>query len=172
MTKKIIRLTEGDLHRIIKESVNNVLTELNWKTYANAANKRAEQGNEKKATDLSNYAMKAFSDEHNNGSPFVDDYNDTEDIRNRATTDFHISPYHGRITDTRSVSERGKGIDDASNTCRYTYREKPSFENEGKPTQPMSKRSGKYIDTLGKMHNDMKRYYGGESKYIKGKGWQ
>lgn len=27
MNKKLIRLTEGDLHRIVKESVNNVLTE-------------------------------------------------------------------------------------------------------------------------------------------------
>ena len=27
MAKKLVRLTEGDLHRIIKESVNNVLKE-------------------------------------------------------------------------------------------------------------------------------------------------
>ena len=37
--KQIVSLTEGDLHRIIKESVNMVLTELDWKTYANAATK-------------------------------------------------------------------------------------------------------------------------------------
>jgi hypothetical protein len=38
MTKKqVIRLTESDLHKVIKESVNNILTELDWKTYANAA---------------------------------------------------------------------------------------------------------------------------------------
>ena len=43
--KKIVRLTESDLHRIIKESVNNIITELDWKTYANAANKRQAQGN-------------------------------------------------------------------------------------------------------------------------------
>ena len=28
MNKKLIRLTESDLHRIIKESVNNILNEL------------------------------------------------------------------------------------------------------------------------------------------------
>ena len=33
--KKIVRLTEGDLHRIIKESVNNIITELDWKTKMN-----------------------------------------------------------------------------------------------------------------------------------------
>jgi len=39
MNKKLIRLTESDLHKIVKESVNKVLTELDWKTYASAANK-------------------------------------------------------------------------------------------------------------------------------------
>lgn len=34
MNKKLIRLTESDLHKVIKESVNKVLTELDWKTYA------------------------------------------------------------------------------------------------------------------------------------------
>ena len=41
---KKIRLTESDLHRVIKESVNKVLTELDWRTYANAAKKAKEQG--------------------------------------------------------------------------------------------------------------------------------
>lgn len=36
---KKIRLTEQDLHKIVKESVNRVLTELDWKTYQNAAKK-------------------------------------------------------------------------------------------------------------------------------------
>jgi hypothetical protein len=43
--KQLIRLTESDLHRIIKESVNNILSELDYKTYANAekeASKRAD----------------------------------------------------------------------------------------------------------------------------------
>ena len=32
MNKKLIRLTEGDLHRIVKESVNRVLKEMNVRT--------------------------------------------------------------------------------------------------------------------------------------------
>ena len=39
MDKKIIRLTESDLHNIVKESVNKILTELDWKTLANAEKK-------------------------------------------------------------------------------------------------------------------------------------
>lgn len=41
--KKIVRLTEGDLHNIIRKSVNNIIQELDWRTYANAANKSAER---------------------------------------------------------------------------------------------------------------------------------
>ena len=43
MGKQIIKMTESDLHQIIKESVNRILTELDWKTYANAARKADER---------------------------------------------------------------------------------------------------------------------------------
>ena len=37
--KQLIRLTENDLHKIIKESINNILTELDWRTYDSAGQK-------------------------------------------------------------------------------------------------------------------------------------
>lgn len=39
MSKRTVRLTESDLHNIIKESVNNILSELDWKTYQSASDK-------------------------------------------------------------------------------------------------------------------------------------
>ena len=45
MGKQIIRLTESDLHQMVKESVNKILAELDWKTYASAADKARERGN-------------------------------------------------------------------------------------------------------------------------------
>jgi hypothetical protein len=38
-----IRLTEGQLHNVIRESVNQILNELDWKTYASAARKKDDQ---------------------------------------------------------------------------------------------------------------------------------
>jgi hypothetical protein len=35
-----VRLTEGQLHNVIRESVNQILNELDWKTYYNAAHKK------------------------------------------------------------------------------------------------------------------------------------
>ena len=62
--KKLIRLTESDLHKIVKESVNNVLTELDWKTYASAEKKARERGDmdywrEKGVTGIGNLVNKA-----------------------------------------------------------------------------------------------------------------
>ena len=37
MNKRTVRLTESELKRVITESVKNIISELNWKTYANAA---------------------------------------------------------------------------------------------------------------------------------------
>ena len=76
MAKKVIRLTEGDLHRIIKESVNNLLTELHPFTYANYANGRYAQGQTDKAEKGRDAAVKAFNDRYgyevkdDEGKPF------------------------------------------------------------------------------------------------------
>ena len=42
--KQKIRLTEGDLHRIVRQCVNEALNELDWKTYANASKKAYNRG--------------------------------------------------------------------------------------------------------------------------------
>jgi hypothetical protein len=77
MDKKIIRLTESDLHNIVKESVNKILSEMDWKTYMNAARKRKKQADDDripfsyernsyddKADELEKHAQKMFSMKH------------------------------------------------------------------------------------------------------------
>lgn len=85
--KQIIRLTEGDLHKIIKKSVNNIIQELDWKTTMNAARKRKEQadnlrdaygkifpnseisisrnGYDDRADDLEKYSQNSFNKKYN-----------------------------------------------------------------------------------------------------------
>ncbi len=43
MKNNKVRLTESQLHNVIKESVKQVLSELDWKTYANAEKKALEK---------------------------------------------------------------------------------------------------------------------------------
>ena len=160
--KKVIRLTESDLHRIIKESVNNILTELDWKTYANAAKSRQEQGNDKSSNDLYYAANKSFRDKYSNGNVFFDD----EDKNATVNTRFH--KYGADIYDNR-----WDGDDFCSMNSRYTHGEKSPEHTivRGKPTKGMLKRSNNFNNNLSSMHKDMKNYYGGKSQYIKGKGW-
>ena len=41
--KNTIRLNESQLHNMISESVKQVLSELDWKTYASAADKERDK---------------------------------------------------------------------------------------------------------------------------------
>ena len=47
--KKVIRLTEGDLHRIVKESVNRILNEMSPEVYLNYQKGRTNQANQARA---------------------------------------------------------------------------------------------------------------------------
>jgi len=73
MDKKLIRLTEGDLHNIVKESVNRILTELDWKTYASAA-KKASERKDKRAGNFHDAAEKELSKKYgyNSGNAVED----------------------------------------------------------------------------------------------------
>lgn len=89
MNKKLIRLTESDLHRIVKESVNKLLTELDWTTYSNYQKRRMAQANQarqngdyekenmwrQKAIQGGNAAGNAMRQKH--GFDSIDDFNQT-----------------------------------------------------------------------------------------------
>ena len=61
MSKKLIRLTESDLHKVIKESVNKVLTELDWKTYDSAMRKAAAKKDFDRAGRFGSASKDAFN---------------------------------------------------------------------------------------------------------------
>ena len=71
--KNKIKLGESQLRKIVAESVKKVLSEIDWKTYANAANKRRKQYRDEikngidsdkwdRAQELDNAASRALSD--------------------------------------------------------------------------------------------------------------
>ena len=78
MKKKIIRLTEQGLHNVIKESVNKILSELDWKTYMNGARGRKAQADrfrdrlgsdirtvmDDSSDELEDYAADVFNRQH------------------------------------------------------------------------------------------------------------
>lgn len=155
---KRVRLTESDLHRIVKESVNQVLTELDWKTYANAAKKRDAQIQQfgSDATDKGGHPLSRVRNEldyaasdaltskyeqrHNNGYP---------------TNNADVYTKNGYQTVTTNNFD-GKG---------KWSRGEFNYDNKGDVNK-----QGYNIDSP--MDNEVEDYMNGKSKYIKGKGWQ
>lgn len=72
--KRKIRLTESQLHSMISESVKQVLSELDWKTYDSAMRKSAKRGEWNRAGKFGDASVQAFNrDFGSNESPY--DYN-------------------------------------------------------------------------------------------------
>jgi len=57
--KKIIRLTENDLHRIVKESVNRILNEEEWESPLEKAKKNRNDFDNVKKIDVSKFQKKS-----------------------------------------------------------------------------------------------------------------
>ena len=127
MEKRIIRMTESDLHQLVKESVNKILTELDWKTYASAAEKQHDKNYKKIRgkydTDRENRFKKAAADTFNrdygvntdptdNLSPNQNSYH----MLDKGWTRFNHYPQATFTTRTvGDVNDKG-GYDDEYNT--------------------------------------------------------
>ena len=112
MPKKLVRLTEGDLHKIIKESVNKVLKEVDrhregyykerW-----AKQKAAKQSNREKDADTSEKPQKQTSkskkDRHRKG--YYHNYNQTH--LERLNRGFTKGYNNGNVSD--GVKEKQNG---------------------------------------------------------------
>lgn len=155
--KQIVRLTESDLHKVIKESVTKILTELDWKTYANAARKRAQQGASASDIDaLDSAANKALKNKygvdmgwtkygaqvHTHGNDYDGHYQ---------SGNYPDLGYMGDFNDTYS-----RPLDDEFDENDPNAWQSTSYDNS-----PIHK----------DRHEDMSKYFKGKSKYENGK-WQ
>ena len=161
MNKKLIKLTEQDLHRIVKESVNKVLTELDWRTYANAAKKASERGDEELANDFKRHlTFNSSRGEHS--TPMGGEANTSIVMNN----DGSAMPVGSRVhRDGQRVQVSGFGDENGKyDTFHSTYGDKYRKD----PSYLGSTAANRYKE-LEKQADD---YNNGRSKYIKGKGWQ
>lgn len=161
MSKRTVRLTESELKNIITESVKNIISELDWKTYANAARKSRERGDDwTRASKFNHGANKAFRDKYglrklkNNGYDLKSDF--IADV-----------PY----AELDSPDERGY--------IAYGDREKPFTKNVGSvyanydiPTDEYDKPGLERVgDDVFGAQKDLEDYRYGNYDYTQGKGW-
>ena len=162
-----IRLTESKLKQIVAESVKNVLTELDWRTYNSAHNKAMERAK----NETNPYAKKraeemgvAFHDASQNA------YTDNYDLEGFDTTpEGRYGAIMDKIKHAYNVYERqGYPKEDIETSLRTTY---------GKYFDMFKKYDGNYKLTNGELkkaarrYDDTANYKNGNQEYKKGQGW-
>lgn len=167
MERKLIRLTESDLHRIVKESVNGIIAEMNYKTYANAAKKRYQQWKDEKDPekreklynsywDLKNMAKETFDNEFI-GLMKYDTFGDR--VKGKHSPKFDVSdvidnPYG-------ALNGYNKGGNKMFSTGKGKY-----YQSSGGNMSPRQFfRNGEVADKYINANDELWDYYNGEYDY-------
>lgn len=156
MAKKLVKLTESDLHRIIKESVNKVLTELDWKTYQSAAEKE-----ERKLTSEDPASAKQMNRAIDRINRFCKasekSFDDQKDPNSFGILMHDMDEYGNSYPNARFYAHD-------SDFDGYEFR-----MNDPKNSY-IPKRKG-LVSDLPYDERDVRQVANGTAKYIKGKGW-
>jgi hypothetical protein len=172
-TQRTIKLTESDLHKVIKESVNNILTELDWKTYANAAKKRYQQYKEnpidKKAWD-SSYDLNSMANDR-----FDDDYvgNMKYDTLGDKLKGEKSAKYYSRfdVRDDNMPRQAIRGVNKSGNEI-FNTKKGHYYNNKGGYVNPNSFFKDKEVgDKFKSASDELWDYHDGNYEYVKGEGW-
>lgn len=177
--KQKIRLTESDLHRIVKESVNKVLTELDWRTYANAGKKAHDEvlDKMKRGTSL---------DDLRKDSDFMKRARQTRKFRDQAVAssrdkfkelnddenDFYttVGPDDTYYANVENDSCGRPMVSDKEGKTKMLGLSKPKMVNVT-PERYFGYDNDK-ADKWNKFSKEINDFNSGKSKYIQGKGWK
>lgn len=167
--KQIIKLTESDLKQLVTESVNKILTELDWKTYQNAAHK---DYNPKRGKEFSKMAAYKFNKNFGYNTDSTTD-NDSVQLRNGygKANDNYLSihsknGYKGQPTKFASKSSKEYINNDPNDKYYYTSTKDTSTQELKPFTQ--DKRHARKIQNA---YNEFENYRQGNYTYNKGQGW-
>ncbi|MBR5504406.1 MAG: hypothetical protein IKV87_08195 [Methanobrevibacter sp.] len=97
MNSKVIKLTEAELHQIIRESVDSLLAELDWRTYANASNKAFEKAKTEETPEERRLRRNQASKFHN--AAIAKQENQYDGVHQGNYDDRNIQPSHKRVDD-------------------------------------------------------------------------
>lgn len=169
--KKRIKLTESDLHRVIKESVKHVISELDWKTYVNAANKRQAQGKQENANQLLGAANKSFNKKHfNNQIGEYDWWANNPDDNYEAQAWGYINHDEGTVNDHRRMLQGNRSGTEIYTANKNGISKTPSYGND--KNVRFDQVSPQYRGQVNRAVNDINNYYSGNSEYLNGYGWR
>ena len=180
MNTKVIRLTESDLHRIVKESVNKVLTELDWRTYANAGKKAHDEvlDKMKRGTSL---------DDLRKDSDFMKRARQTRKFRDQAVAssrdkfkelnddenDFYttVGPDDTYYANVENDSWGRPMVADKDGKTKMQGLSRPKMVNVN-PERYFGYGNNEKVSDWNKFSKEINDFNSGKSKYIQGQGWQ
>lgn len=160
--KQTIRLTESTLRNMIQEAVTSALNEMDWKTYANAAKKDWENGNEERAERFSAAAEDAFNRDFE-----YDEMDDELKYYGRpAHQNVHAANFTPRGTNGVAMSSWNPKLARLHST--YNSREGNDYTNPISNMKP----SRRTMDAYNRAKGEIQKYNNGDYNYQKGKGWK
>lgn len=166
MEKNIVKLTESELKQIITESVKKIISELDWKTYQNAAKK---DYNPKRAREFAQAARDTFNKDYeysdDNGNYVGMNKSGLYDKDNTLSINSsYDKPSKYGNNNVRFSSKSANG-DDKDNW--YSMKYDNTYGHVEKPTTT-DKRHARKIQ---KAYDEFENYRNGNAKYNKGEGW-
>ena len=186
--KQTIHLKESELHNIICESIKEIISELDWKTYANAAKKRQAQGNFQSADSLRQQMVNSFNNKYATSDSEYDNYNG---ISTNKSASFQMDNgsmgYPGSLKFTSQINQSNGEIPQYIDRNYRTGLEKDMYNqlpsqgqwygqngmtDDDKNTKQQPSWSSKVRDKAMQGVYDTDRYHNGQAKYVKGQGWQ
>lgn len=156
--KTLVRLTEQELHNIIKESVNRLLAELDWKTLANAEKKaRTERNDPKRAEQFADAARDAFDRDYGyqRGGHLSDD-------------DYQYVGMGGDFQYSDELAPHALGWKNSfPNIKLYPY----GMTTKEKTPQEFFNNNQDAVDAYNNAEREINNYRKGKYQYHKDKGW-
>lgn len=177
MNKKLIRLTESDLHRIVKESVNKVLTELDWKTYMNYSQGRANQGDAAFKNGDENMARKYWDKAHNGvysaKNAFGKQYNHGYAPTGRGDEITMSDVYDNGRGNIYTTYDSPDKYYDRSRSFHSRNGDGFEYDSSGRKEQEIRDIAGNYrANDVMNANKDVNDYKTGKSQYVSGQGWK
>ncbi len=177
--KQKIRLTEGDLHRIIRNCVNEALDELDARTYASYADKRQAQGQTDKARLGREAAVNAWNNEYGYSNT---NYNDSRSNVSSTHNSVHMDDNYGvnqfrrknyRDNDgCNMVSMNQYKYDPHNNKGYISGMDKSIYDDHTNMSEPEEYNHNVLYGKSARGARVARQMATGSGKYVKRQGWQ
>ena len=163
--KQLIRLTESDLHKIIEESVKNVLKEAEWDYYMKAAQEANKRGKTEQSKRFEAGAQKRFAKKYPTSR-----HTETQEVpqnyphpakKQRIEYFSGAMPYmnQGYMTQGKTTYDNNGEVVDYDNTNAWIGQDEVYFDDNQRRREMPQTPNGAKNWNYGEINNAFKKFY-------------